>query len=363
MKRFAVVFGSLAAAVAALAGGAMAAAARNDAPGVVYTLTNSPAGNAVAVFDRAADGSLAPAGTYPTAGLGTGGGLGTQGALVITDNGRYVLAVNPGSDSIAAFRASGDELELLGAVPSGGNRPVSLAVHGRLVYTLNAGSAAISGFVLDAGGLHALAGSTRSLAGSGPAQVGFSPRGDVLVVTEKTTNTIDTFAVGDDGVAGAARSFASNGGVPFGFDWDVHGDLVVADANAGPGESAASSYAVSRDGTLTPISGPVPTHQAAACWLVTTKDGGFAFTANAGSGSISTFAVGPDGALTLAGTTAVGTGSHPLDEAVSENGRFLYVLVDGRHSLAGFRIGADGSLSPVAEAAGLPVGAAGIAAR
>jgi hypothetical protein len=44
-------------------------------PGAVYTMTNSAAGNAIEAFGRAADGSLAPAGTYPTGGDGGGAGL------------------------------------------------------------------------------------------------------------------------------------------------------------------------------------------------------------------------------------------------------------------------------------------------
>src|SRR2546422_8607410 len=65
-----------------------------------------------------------------------------------------------------------------------------------------------------------LAVSTQALpggAGAGPAQVSFSPDGSVLVVIEKGTNLIDTFTVGDDGVAQPGVSFASNGTTPFGF--------------------------------------------------------------------------------------------------------------------------------------------------
>jgi 6-phosphogluconolactonase (cycloisomerase 2 family) len=114
------------------------------------------------------------------------------------------------------------------------------------------------------------------------------------------------------------------------------------------------------------ITAPVLTHQAAPCWLVATKNGRYAYTANAGAGTISGFSV-DHGALTLlaadGASAAFGAGSHPLDEAVSENGRFLYVLVDGFHSLAGFRIGEDGGLTPAASATGLPAGTVGLAAR
>jgi hypothetical protein len=53
------------------------------APGAVYALTNSTAGNAVVVYDRGGDGSLSPAGSYATGGAGTGAGLGSQGAVIV----------------------------------------------------------------------------------------------------------------------------------------------------------------------------------------------------------------------------------------------------------------------------------------
>src|SRR5207248_3488842 len=41
-----------------------------EGPRAVYTLTNQVAGNAVAVFNRAADGTLSAAGTIATGGTG-----------------------------------------------------------------------------------------------------------------------------------------------------------------------------------------------------------------------------------------------------------------------------------------------------
>jgi 6-phosphogluconolactonase len=362
MKRLLLLVAATALAVVATAA---AAGAGSDTPGAVYTLTNSPAGNAVAVFARAADGSLTPAGTYATGGLGTGAGLGSQGSIVVSGDGRYVLAVNAASDTVSAFAADRDGLELLNTVPSGGDNPTSVTERRGVVYVLNAGSGTISGLELRKTGLTPLAGSTRALSAGAavPSQIQFSRHGSTLVVTERGSNTIDTFAVDDRSYASAPVSTPSTGSAPFGFDFDNHDHLIVSDANAGPGESAATSYALEDDGGLSVVTGPVLTHQAAACWLVVSKDGRYAYTANAGSGSISRFALAPDGGLELLGSTQLSATSHPLDETVTENGRFLYVVVDGLHELQGFRIAQDGSLEPVAAAGGLPAGAAGIAAR
>ena len=342
---------------------AATASSSDNSPGAVYTLTNSPAGNAVAVFGRAADGTLAPQGRFPTGGTGTGGGLGSQGAVALSNDNRQLFAVNAGSNSISLFTVRPDGLEFDATVASGGTRPISLTVHGSLLYVLNAGSAGnITGFTVGRDSITPIAGSTRPLGAgsSGPAEVAFSPDGGKLVVAEKNSSTLDTYAVGADGIAGAPTVAASVGATPFGFDFDNRGHLLVSNASG-----SASSYAITPGGASV-ISGVVLTHQGAPCWLVASTNGRYAYTANAAAGTISGFSVAQDGSLALldpSGATAdLGAGSHPLDEAVSSNGRFLYNLTDGTHSISAFRIAEDGSLSPVASIGGLPAGAAGIAA-
>jgi 6-phosphogluconolactonase (cycloisomerase 2 family) len=360
-QRLAIV--GLAAAVALSAVTAATAAPRDNGRGAVYTLTNAATGNAVLVYTRSVDGTLAPAGSYPTGGLGAGAALGSQGALVLSDDGRQLLAVNAGSDSVSLFSVRDDSLQLESTVPSGGPHPISVTVDGDLVYVLNAGgTGSISGFTIDRNVLKPLAGSTRALGGgsAGPAQVQFSPDGRLLAVTEKTSSTIDVYAVGKDGRAGAPVVSHAAGATPFGFDFDKRGHLIASEAGG-----TASSYAVSAGG-VTAISGAVATHQAAPCWAIVTKNGKFAYTANAGSGTLSGFSVAHDGSLALLTASGVsadlGAGSHPLDLGVTNDGRFLYDLTDGSHVISGFRVGPDGSLAAAGTVA-IPVGAAGIAAR
>jgi 6-phosphogluconolactonase (cycloisomerase 2 family) len=257
-----------------------------------------------------------------------------------------------------------DGVELQDTVASGGVRPISLTLDHNLLYVLNAGGAGnITGFVVKYGELAPLAGSTRPLGAgsSGPAQVSFAPNGKVLVVTEKNSSTIDTYVVDGHGLAGPPTVNPATGGTPFGFDFDEHGNVLTSNATG-----SASSYDVAKDGSLSVISGAVPTFQGAPCWLVASKDGRYAYTANAGGGTISGFSVGHHGTLTLLDPSGVsanlGAGSHPLDEAVSKNGHFLYVLVDGTHSIGAFRIGHDGSLVFGGTVGGLPAGAMGLAA-
>jgi len=336
-----------------------------DGRRAVYTLTNQVAGNAVAVFDRAADGTLGAAGTVATGGTGTGAALGSQGAVALSDDGRWLFAVNAGSNDVSVFAARGAELTLASRTASGGTLPISVTVHRNLLYVLNAGGDGnISGFsVGTTGGLTPVPGSTRSLSGSnvGPAEVSFSPDGRRLVVTEKNTSLLDVYAVDANGAAGARISFTSAGGTPFGFAFGQHDVLLVSEA-AAPG--SASSYILGRGGDLAVVSSAVLTHQGAPCWAVVTNDGRLGFTGN-GSGSVSGFSVTPRGRIRLIdanGASAVISGG-VNDIALNGNSRYLYVLgTGGSPTIHPFRIERDGHLTPLEPIGGLPAGTRGLAA-
>lgn len=337
--------------------------------GAVYTTTNAAGGNAVLVFDRLADGRLVPLTSVPTGGLGTGGGLGNQGGLVLARQERFLLAVNAGSNTVSVLAIKNRGLRLIDVQPAGGLQPVSVTEHHGVVYVLNAGSDNITGFRLSGhGNLTALSGSTRALSGTGtgPAQVSFSPDGDVLMVTEKATNKIVTFQVDDHGLAGHGQIQDSNGQTPFGFAFGKRGQVFVSEAFGGaPNVSATSSYDVDDAGLLSTISASVGTNQTANCWVVLTPNGRYAYVTNTGSGSISGYAVSFDGELTLLdgdGRSGV-TGGGPIDLAVSDNGRFLYALVTGTNTIAAFRLQADGALIALPFTAGIPSGANGLAVR
>lgn len=339
--------------------------------GTVYTMSNATTGNAILMFERLPDGRLVPGGIVSTGGAGTGAGLGNQGGLTLTRSERWLLAVNAGSDTVSVLEIGHQELVLREVEPSGGAQPVSVTEHRGLVYVLNAGSDSISGFVLGRNGrLHPLADSTRSLSGTGtgPAQISFSPDGDVLVVTEKNTNRIVTFEVGRHGLPGPAQVQHSSGLTPFGFAFGKREQLFVSEAFGGaPNASATSSYDVDRHGMLTPISGSVGTNQTANCWVVVTPNGRFAYVTNTGSGSISGYRIDVNGHIELLdanGSTGVtGDGSGPIDLALTDNGHFLYSLNSGTNAIGAFRVQADGSLTPLPFVSGLPGGANGLVAR
>lgn len=344
---------------------------RRPFPGTVYTASNSPAGNAILLFDRLADGRLVPAGTVATGGIGTGTGLGNQGGLMLTRDERWLLAVNAGSNSLSVFEVRKRGLRLADVVPTGGSRPISVTEHRGVVYVVHATSDDIAGFTLGRNGhLQPLVGSVQGLSGAGvgPAQIAFTPDGGFLLVTEKNTNRIVTFDIDRRGLPTDRRVQDASGVTPFGFAFGKRNQVFVTEAFGGaPGASATSSYDLGRDGLLTPISTSVPTGQTAACWAALTPDGRFAFVTNTGSGSITGYAVDFEGQIELLdddGRTGVtGDGSAPIDVVISDNGKYLYSLNSGTHTIGSFRIQGDGSLTPLPFAAGLPVGTNGLASR
>jgi 6-phosphogluconolactonase len=333
----------------------------------LFTMSNAASGNSVLAYLRNADGSLTPAGNYATGGLGAGHGLENQGALVFSDDGKYLFVVNAGSNDVTAFRVTSQGLTQTGRASSGGRLPVSVTEHGGLVYVLNRGGQAgdpngdtISGLRLAAdGSLTPISGSTMPLSGANtdPAQIEFSPNGSLIFVTEHGGGFIDTYTVDANGVAGGHQAQPSAGSGPFGFAFRNASQLYVSEAGGG----TASGYTVSGQGALQAISGAVQTRQATACWLVITPDSKYAYVSNTASGSISEFAIGVDGSLSLVASIAASTQGPPLDMAITGDGLYLDTLT-ASGNIEVFRIdAATGGLAQAQVVTGLPAGSNGLA--
>ena len=355
--------------------GALYAADNSWNRGAVYTMDNSTNGNNVLLFRRAGDGSLTPAGSFPTGGSGTSSGLANQGGVLLSRDGRWLFVCNAGSHEISVFAVTPNGLLLTEKVASEGRRPVSLTLHRNLLYVLNAGGAAgahdnITAFLFAFGKLTHCPGSTRALSAdnTGPAEIAFTRNGDVLVVTEKATGVIDTFTVGDDGLVDDHKMFASPVPTPFGFAVGGADRIFVSEAKGGAADAGSvSSYEVSNDGDLAAISSAVPTTETAACWVVLTRDERYAYASNTGSGTLSAYRVGPDGSLQLLNSDGItgttGAGSKPIDLALSRDSRYLYSLNSGNGTITAFRVEANGSLQALPGLSGLPADANGLAAR
>jgi len=339
---------------------------------LVYTETNDPNGNQLVVL-LARGGALNSVWRVPTGGRGNGAGLGSQGAVTLSDDGLWLVAVNAGSNEVSLFFVGwfGAPI-LLDVAPSGGTGPISAAIREGLVYVLNGDG--IAGLEIGwHGGLSPLdVTQPLSAPGAGPAQIAFTPDGDALVVTEKATNCVDVFPLDEDGRAGPLTCHPSVGSTPFGFAFTETRDrhprrpdvLVVSEAFGGAaGASAVSSYLVD-DTELRPVTRSAPTTQTAACWIAITPDRRFAYTTNTGSGTITGYRVRGNGVLVRLddGVTGV-TGGAPIDAAVSPDGDTLYVLDDSRDAITAFRVRGDGALVRMGESGPLPAASVGLAVR
>lgn len=382
-RSFAALGGAAALTVAASAAAAAAPAApgHRDASrviGQVYVDDNTTVANTVAGFDRHADGSLTPlpGSPFATGGVGTGTGAASQGALQLSPDGRFLLAVDAGSNQISVLKIRNDGSLALaehGVVASGGVTPVSIAATARdhgddLVYVANAGTggSSYSGFTLSSGGrLQPIAGSTIALPdGSAPSDVLFNADGTRAAGTRVGPSLIDSFTVDRAGRLHAAPGspYAGQGLGQLGAEFRPTNanQLFVSNAHNGPGLGTVSSYRVGRDGSLTSITdGPVADDQTAPCWVEITRDGRYLFTANTAQPSISSYAVAHDGSLSLVGSTPLDTTTQkaPTDLRLAPGGHLLYQLTAGADAISAFGVDG-GALTPLGVPTALPAGAA-----
>ncbi|AGL18043.1 hypothetical protein [Actinoplanes sp. N902-109] len=340
--------GAVVASVFAVAAPA-AAHVRGDSP-AIFVQTNALDGNAVVAYDS----HLQPAGTYRTGGKGGAldgavvDRLASQGSVTLDRAHGLLYAVNAGSDTITVFGVHGTELHKLQVIGSGGAFPVSVAVHGDLVYVLNArDGGSVQGFRRLGARLVRVPQWHRRL-GLDPAatpefthtpgEVAVSPDGRQLLVTTKAnTHAVDVFALDAYGTPAAAPTVnVLDGDVPFAVAFDKAGHLAVAEA----GPNAVAAFDLRRNGTIAEL-GSAATGGAATCWIVYAR--GTYYVANAGSATISIHRPDRSGGLTTIGTT--GTDGGPVDLAVSGDGNHLYVQTGAEGRVNAFAIGADGSLT------------------
>jgi 6-phosphogluconolactonase len=367
----ALVLGLAAAAAVAVPASASASAGGSPVAGHVYVNDNTTGTNTIAAFDRHADGTLTPEAGSPFAagGAGTGTGLASQGALQVSADGRFLIAVDAGSNQISVLRIRpGGSLKLVshGVVSSGGTLPDSVAVSGDLVYVANSGSGGsnYTGFRLRPNGrLDPIPRSTITLAaGAAPGDVLFNGTGTKLAGTEVGPSVIDSFTVGPDGrlTAAPGSPFKAQGAGPFGSEFRPTNpdQLFVSNAHNGGILGTVSAFTDSADGTLSPIgTSPFPDDQTAPCWVEITHDGQYLFTVNTGSGTISSYQIATDGALTLLGSTPVSSsgGVGAVDARLSPDGGVLYVNESAAGAVGAFEV-SGGSLTQLGTFS-LPAGA------
>ncbi|MFK8017914.1 MAG: lactonase family protein [Gammaproteobacteria bacterium] len=331
----------------------------------VYTLSNSAEGNEVLAFDLDdKSGAITALGSFSTGGTGSGAPLGNQSALVTDASDRWLFATNAGDGSLTSFRLQSDGLQFVNNIASGGSSAISVTVYGTLVYVLNEGTGNandapedrydnISGFRFTGGGvLQPIPGSTRILDDTrltAPAQIGFNKSGTVLLVTEKVTNMLTTYVMGDDDrPAQAPIKRPSAVPTPFGFAFGDRDYVFITEANGGS-QGVTASYRIDRvTGTVSSLVDLIDQGDA-ACWTVLTNDEKIGYSVNTGSGSISPYRVNFNGTIEpffdANPSFQFPTGTSPRDAVLTQDGRFILTLNNGDGQLRVARVGRDGTLS------------------
>ncbi len=346
--------------VAGSVGTAPVASATDGVIGHVYVNDNTAGTNTIGGFDQHADGSLTPLPGSPFAagGAGTGTIIGSQGSLQVTSDGTFLLAADAGSNEISVLQIGADgSLSPVGSpVSSGGLQPVSIAVHGNLVYVANEGvgttGSNYTGFMLDENGvLTPLADSTVPLPATAlPGDILFNTTGKNLIGVEVGTNDpstflIDSFQVGADGrlTPAAGSPFPAEAAGPFGSEFsptDPH-HLYVSNAHAGAGNGSVSAFMVTPNAKVRSIgASPYADGQTAPCWVEISHDGGYLFTVNTGSTTISSYQILANGSLQFLASTPFksGGGIRPFDARLDVAGQNLYVVDAAINAVSGFAV-------------------------
>ena len=297
---------------------------------------------------------LSLAGTYATGGLGgqlTGSvvdHVASQGALTYDRATECSLRSTPAATRCPSSRSRRPPHPASGC-GSGGEFPVSVAIHGNVVYVLNAENGGLRpGLRSLFDHLFALPGSTDlGLDPTATPQFVNTPGPGGLLARRPAVDRDDEGqrqrhrrvprrlvrpALGPAGGErrtgrGAVRDPLRRGGAP------RH--------RRGRNEPFAT-FTLNPGGTVTPISA-VGTGQAATCWVAQAQ--GFFYASNAGSAAVTQYTETPNGALGLANQT--GTDPGTVDAAASGNGQYLYVQTGGNGIVDAFRVGPNGTLASI----------------
>src|SRR6185437_5556937 len=238
-----------------------------------------------------------------------------------------------------------------------GTTPIAMVIapNAPRLYVANRDSSDISAYLIDPtnGNLGAVPGSPFSVPGpqasptpQNPQSITITPAGNFLYTANTTQGTISAFSVGSDGsltpitdplpvgAAGTSPSFIA-----------VHpsGSFLYA---ADPASNAVLGFSINSDGTLAPISGSPFAAGAGTVALSIAPQGSFLYAVNPGDNTISAYSIGSSGALTpVPGSPFTSPGNGP--GFVLATGSSVYVGDQITNDIAAFSIATNGALSPV----------------
>ena len=292
----------------------------------VYLESNNPAEgqNAVLAYrENPATGALSPLAHFKnlTGGTGyrnAGPALGPDDSdkeVIASPDGRYLFAVNQGSNNISVFAIQPDgTLNLVGKTPvnSGGVQPVSLAFSNDHLYVVNRGNSQLntpgtaapsitSFFVGEDGTLFAQPGATVTLPlNLSTAQILASADGKFAFVDNFATpdnlkvslaNTIEPFTLNADGsltaVPNGSVGLPANPPLVLGLVEDPIHHIIYSGQAPGGG---VATFTYSSTGKVSYV-GAVASEGKATCWLNISPDGKFLYGTDSASDAVSVYSL------------------------------------------------------------------------
>jgi 6-phosphogluconolactonase (cycloisomerase 2 family) len=351
-----------------------------SSPTVYIETNNNNAGqNAVLAFrEDLANGGLQEFGSFATGGTGqinlppVMGPDDASQEVTASPDGRWLFAVNQGSDTIASFAVERDgSLERVDTFSSGGVQPDSIGISGNFLYVSNRGDSArgqpgtvapsITGFSIGAdGSLTPLPNAVVTFpVDTSPAQNLISRDGrflfaDIFAVAGSTAAQGNTFAPFQISAAGALTlAPGGNVGAPvtppalLGSDTNPNMPIVYAGL---PGAAQVGVFTFDNNGSLTFVTA-VAAQGKATCWIAVSADGKYLYASDNATNSIAVFSLANPlqpveiQEFTLGGPQApsgsppgtVQTG--PFQLAFSPDGHTLYVVSQNQSPTGDFAQG------------------------
>jgi 6-phosphogluconolactonase len=317
--------------------------ALDSAINAIYISQNPDGDNQIAAYIQDSNsGKITLLNQYKTGGKGLTAVHGNSSHALVTQ-GKFLFCVNSGDNSITSFEIlSGGALRLIGRYPSGGTIPVSLAVHGDVLYALNQGVAGkteegqLSAFTIAAdGSLVAITTAHIDLPAKNlPVEVLVTPKSGLIGVSLHDGDEIQIFKWRDNTIVEAASEqihLPPYGGATLSPSATKDrfislGDsfLFTLDDEKKPGVLSIQS---SVDGSRNRIHRNTHRRLKDPCWGAISPDGKTFWISSFATRILSLYSLGLNGSLAwLSDTDPIKNGPGGLDITTDPNGKYLFRL-------------------------------------
>ena len=220
-------------------------------------------------------------------------------------------------------------------------------------YVTNRSSGTLDAYAVQANGALALVPGSPFNGGVSPNGVGADPSGKFLYVANILSDEVSGYLIAADGslqpIPGSPFLTASG---PVSVKVDPTGRFAYVmncgSDCSGTGTGNISAFTIGATGALTPIAGSPFAAGVYPYEMAVQSSGDFAYVVNASSGTVSVHSIQPaTGALAQIAGSPYATGTFPISVAITPQNTFLFTVNTQSNNVSAFAINNDGSLLPV----------------